>query len=85
MSEMINEILITCYGAIWLPSIAAILGIVATFLKVRSYIAKISRDARMDEVERLLKEVLKKNDALSKENRILIDSIKGVRDYVDKI
>lgn len=85
MSDIINEILITCYGAIWLPAIASILGIVATCLKARSYIANISRDTRMEEVERLLKEVLKKNDALSKENRILIDSIKGVKDYVDKI
>lgn len=85
MSELIYEILITCYGAIWMPAIAAILGIVATYIKLRSYIAKISRDARMDEVERLLREVIKREDTLSKENRILIDSIKGVKDYVDKI
>ena len=83
MQELVN-IIINCVS-IWMPSVAAILGIVTTTLLAISKFKAAIDDLKESDVLKTLSEDLKKslrdNKELKEQNDILIDEIKKIKNY----
>lgn len=83
MEEIVR--LILEYVSIWMPSVTAMLGIVATTLLALSKVKAAIDDLKKTDVLKTLSEDLKKalsdNKELKEQNDILIDELKKIKDY----
>lgn len=78
--------------AIWLPSLAAVLGVVLLVIKgvqqVREFIASFKSEEITKELTNIRKElkvVIDENAELKRAQRILIDKLTKIKDYVDNV
>ena len=83
MTELIS------YIAIFAPSLAAILGVVVIIVcalaKVSSAIASIKKDVDVAQLSKQLSETAATNQELAKTNKVLLDRVTSVNDYVDNL
>lgn len=82
--------IIIAHVSIWLPSLAAALGVVLMVLKgiseVRKFIASLKSEEITEELRKnneALSRVIAENEELKKAQRILIDKLTKIKDYVD--
>lgn len=85
MTEILT--LIVEYASMWAPALVAVLGIVYTVLvalnKVKEAMKEFKADDTLKGLDSKLKAVLKENQELTRCNKILIDQITKINNYVD--
>ena len=73
------------YISIWLPSIVAIFGTVATLLAALSKTKSAINELKKDDILKALKEDLEKsikdNQEIKEQNDLLIDELKKIKNY----
>lgn len=83
MKEIVSIILE--HASIWMPSVTAILGIVATVLvavsKVKTAIDDLKKTDTLKELSEDLKAVINENKNLKEQCDILIDEITKIKNY----
>ena len=83
MEEIVS--LIIEYASIWMPSIAAMLGIVATTLlaisKVKTAIDELKKTDTLETLSKDINAVLDENKNLKEQCDILIDEITKIKNY----
>ena len=83
MTELIQ------YIAIFAPSLAAILGVVVIIVcalaRISSAIASIKKDVDVAQLSKQLSETAATNQELTKTNKVLLDRVTSVNDYVDNL
>lgn len=82
--------LIIAHVSIWLPSLTAALGIVLMALKgvseIRKFISSLKSEEITEELRKnneALKRVIAENEELKRAQKILIDKLTKIKDYVD--
>lgn len=82
--------LIIAHVSIWLPSLTAALSIVLIALKgiseVRKFISSLKSEEITEELRKnneALKRVISENEELKRAQKILIDKLTKIKDYVD--
>lgn len=77
--------IITNYASIWMPSVIAILGIVASTLfaisEVKTAIEHLKKTDVLVTLSEDLKQALRDNKELKEQNDILIDELKKIKNY----
>ena len=83
MTELIQ------YIAIFAPSLAAILGVVVIIVcalaRLSTAIASIKKDVDVAQLSKQLSETAATNQELTKTNKVLLDRVTSVNDYVDNL
>lgn len=87
MTELVTVIM-SCVS-LWAPALVGVLSIVFSVIYVFYEVRKATKEFKNDQYIKELADELKiltaQNRALSDENRILIDQITKIQNYVDKI
>lgn len=83
MTELIS------YISIFAPSLAAILGVVVIIVcalaRLSTAIASIKKDVDVAQLSKQLSETAATNQELTKTNKVLLDRVTSVNDYVDNL
>lgn len=76
------------YAAIWVPSLVAILGTVATIVvalaKTKEAFAKLNKDETLREVKEKLVALSNENQELVRCNKLLLDQLTKIHGYADE-
>lgn len=82
--------LIIAHVSIWLPSLTAALSVVLIVIKgitdVKKFIASLNSDEITEQLRKnneALKRVIAENEELKRAQKILIDKLTKIKDYVD--
>lgn len=87
MTEIVN--IIVEYAAIISPAIAAILGVVALVVcglaRIKGTVSELKQDKDISELRSELKQAVQQNKDLAATEKILLDKITNIKDYVDNV
>lgn len=87
MTAIVN--IIVEYAAIISPAIAAILGVVALVVcglaRIKGTVNELKQDKEIGELRQELQQAVQQNKDLAATEKILLDKITNIKDYVDNV
>lgn len=82
--EQVIELILS-YVSIWMPSLTAIIGIVASIIialnKVKTSMEEFKKDDTIKDLSNEVKALLRENKAIREQYDIIIDELKKVKNY----
>lgn len=77
------------YASIWVPSLVAIFGVVATVIgaaaKTKEAFEKLNKDETLKDLKQQLSAVIQENEELVRCNKLLLDEITKINNYADQL